>query len=43
MMMELLPDTKFLDQCAITLEVMLAQIGKQTLTLTNKLHQTTMG
>jgi hypothetical protein len=35
----LLPDTQFFDKLAVTLEVVLAEIGKQALTLSNQFHK----
>jgi hypothetical protein len=39
----LLPDTQFFDELAVTLQVVLAEVGKQALTLTNQFHETAMG
>lgn len=39
----LLPETQFFDEFAIALQIVLAEVGKQALTLTNQLHQAAVG
>src|ERR1700737_3807375 len=39
---DLFSESEFFDQLAVTLEVVLAQVGEQTLSFTHQLHQTTV-
>ena len=41
--MRLFSESEFFDQLTVTLEVVFAQIGQQTLSFTYQLHQTAMG